>query len=341
MKVSQFLKGLAAFFAVLALVLCGLRVYSDWQVAETERRYPPLGSFVTAEGLRLHYVRQGTGRPVVFIHGSFGSVNDFTLSVFSRAAEHFDAVAFDRPGHGYSERPWKTSMTIFDHARILHEAVKALGIEKPVIAGHSLGGAVALAYLLDYPDDVSALLLISGYVTPYDGPPRIIHRAPAWPVLGSIYLKALVEPLGMIIQKGITKRVFSSGSVPSEYLETAASLARRPLNFKANAEDIRNLPKGLEQADARLSEIKKPVILLTGDADVIAPKERHSERFHSAVSSSELMVLPGIGHQPSFAAPDKVLEAIDLAWRRAEEKTETTPKEPVSNLPESPEFPER
>ncbi len=341
MKLPHLLKGLAVFFVFVAVLFCGLRIYSDRQVAEVQRRYPPEGSFVTAEGLRLHYVRRGEGRPIVFIHGSFGSVNDFTMSVFPRAAERFDAIAFDRPGHGYSERPWQTSMTIFDHARLLHEAVKALGVEKPVIIGHSLGGAVALAYALDYPEDISALLLLSGYVTPYDGPPRIIHRVPAWPILGSIYLKTLVEPLGMVIQKGISRRVFSSGAVPREYLETAGALARRPLNFKANAEDIRNLPAGLKRANERLNEIKKPVILLTGDADVIAPKERHAERFHSAVPSSELMVLPGIGHQPSFAAPDKVLEAIDLAWRKAEENAELTPKEPVSNLPESPELPER
>lgn len=334
-----FFRFAACAFVFLALVFSCLRIFSDYKAAEAERTYPPQGAFVQAEDLRLHYVRQGAGRPVILIHGSFGSVNDFTFSILPRASETYDVTAFDRPGHGYSQRS-SESMTIFDHARILHEAVNALGIQKPVLAGHSLGGAVALAYALDYPEDVSALVLLAGYVTPYEGPPRVIHRAPAWPVIGKVYLNTLVEPVGLYLQGQIAKRVFSSGSLPLEYLETAAALARRPSHFRANAEDIRNLPDGLNKALARLSKFKMPVLYLAGGADQIAPKERHADRFKALVPAAEIIVIPDGGHQPSFTAPDKVMEVIDLAWRRVDEAA-VIRLEPFENPPESTESPER
>ncbi len=333
------LKFAAGILVFLALVFSCLRIFSDFKAAEAERIYPPQGDFVQAENLRIHYVRKGTGRPVILIHGSFGSVNDFTFSIFQKASESYDVTAFDRPGHGYSQRP-SENMTIFDHARILHESVNALGIQRPVVAGHSLGGAVALAYALDYPEDVSALVMLAGYVTPYEGLPRIIHRAPAWPVIGKIYLNALVEPIGIYLQGQIAKRVFSSGSLPLDYLETAAALARRPSHFRANAEDIRNLPGGLDSARARLSELKMPVMYLAGDADQIAPKERHADSFKTLVPAAEIIVIPGGGHQPSFTAPDKVMEVLDLAWRRTEEAAAIL-LEPSANPPESTESPER
>lgn len=336
-----FFKALTGLLVFILLVFCALRVFSDSKTAEAERRYPPQGAFIEAEGVKIHYVRKGNGRPVILIHGSFGSVNDFTFSVFDRASEKYDVTAFDRSGHGYSER-LKRSMTLFDHAEILHEAARALGIEKPIVAGHSLGGAVALAYAERYPDDVSAVVLLAGYITPYDGPLRWIHRAPAWPIVGPVYLKALVQPMGLYLQNQIARRVFSSGlTMPDGYLETASALARRPKHFQANAEDIRNLPAGLKNVHEQIGKLQMPVIYLAGEHDAVAPKERHAERLKQLLPSAEVLVISGGGHQPSFTAPDKVLEVLDLAWRRVDERLAVIPKESSANPPESTELPER
>ena len=63
------------------------------------------GEFVEVEGVRLHFVARGEGRPVVLLHGNTGFAHDFSAVLASLDPLEFRAFAFDRPGHGFSERP--------------------------------------------------------------------------------------------------------------------------------------------------------------------------------------------------------------------------------------------
>jgi pimeloyl-ACP methyl ester carboxylesterase len=265
----------------------------------------------------MHAVRRGSGRPVVFIHGGFGSSYDFTLSFFDRASSRYDCLAVDRPGHGYSQRPRKKDMTVFDHAHYIFETVKALKIERPVLVGHSLGGAVALAYALEHPDDVAGLMMINGYLTPFTGPIHPIHTASAVPLFGPLYLHALVRPLGNLFTGSIGRKVFYPENPPADYLKTATALAMRPAHFSANAADVRHLCKGLRQMIPRYSEIRCPVVLLAGDSDLIAPMSRHAEAFARAVPHAEILILKEGAHQPCFSMAEDVLAALDRTWEKA------------------------
>jgi hypothetical protein len=98
---SQQAKRGGGFLAAGALALAVNR-----RAATAERCHPPLGSFVTSEGVRLHYVEQGSGPPVVFLHGNGVMIEDMLISrVFDQTARSSRAIAFDRPGFGHSERP--------------------------------------------------------------------------------------------------------------------------------------------------------------------------------------------------------------------------------------------
>src|SRR5688572_11836386 len=86
--------GLFGGFAFLAF-------QNDRAAKRAEHDHPPIGAFVAADGVRLHYVRKGSGPVVVLIHGNPGSVEDWTLAVLPDLAETHHVIAFDRPGHGY------------------------------------------------------------------------------------------------------------------------------------------------------------------------------------------------------------------------------------------------
>lgn len=305
----------AALLAGGALALLGfLKIYSDFQVRRTEKNCPPLGHYVTVEGLRLHYVRGGQGRPVVFIHGSFGSAYDGICSIFGAAKEKYDTLLWDRPGHGYSQYPAGETLSVFDHARYLNGALEPLGIQKPVLVGHSLGAAVALAFALEFPERISGLVLASPYVLPWEGPTNPIHTLAAVPVLNEIYLHCFLQPLGSRLKKTIGQRVFHPAAPPAAYLATASALAMRPENFRANAADIRNLRPALRLMQPRWGEVQVPAAILAGEADLIAPLERHSRPLAQALGRSRLIVLKGSGHQPFFSAPEQVLAAIAWTW---------------------------
>ena len=76
--------------------------------ATAERRNPPAGKFVEVDGVRLHYVEQGQGEPLVLLHGNGSMIQDFASSgLIQAASKTYHAIAFDRPGYGHSKRPQK------------------------------------------------------------------------------------------------------------------------------------------------------------------------------------------------------------------------------------------
>src|SRR5262249_52813788 len=88
--------------------------------------------FVTIDGTRLHFVLKGIGRPVVLIHGNPGSSQDWAR-VFGLLAANHKAIAFDRPGHGRSQRPKHEEATVEVQARLLHDALGQLLVQRPIL----------------------------------------------------------------------------------------------------------------------------------------------------------------------------------------------------------------
>jgi pimeloyl-ACP methyl ester carboxylesterase len=125
-------------------------------------------AFVEARGLRLHYrawqAEAGIDAnlpPILLIHGLASASNIWDLTAPYLARRGFRVVALDQRGHGESDKP--------DHgytfAEILaddHAVADAMGLERPIVVGHSWGGGVVLDYAATYPEDVSAIVLVDG-----------------------------------------------------------------------------------------------------------------------------------------------------------------------------------
>jgi pimeloyl-ACP methyl ester carboxylesterase len=108
------------------------------------------------------------GDPLVLLHGNTTMSMDFLLGPFiEMAARKYRVIVFDRPGYGWSERPrGKMVYGPQTQARLIHEALAQVGVERPIVHGHSWGAMVAMAMGLDYPEHVRALVLESGYWYP-------------------------------------------------------------------------------------------------------------------------------------------------------------------------------
>jgi pimeloyl-ACP methyl ester carboxylesterase len=273
---------------------------------------PPPGSFVTADGVRIHYVRAGEGPAVVYVHGAKGSALDFTLSVGPRLAERYETVAMDRPGSGYSGRPGSGGNGPEAQAGVLRAAAARLGLERPLLVGHSLGAAVALAWALDAPDDVAAVVTLGAYALPLGGPPP-------W-VVGLMRSQTLLRGIGAFgrsrlgrpLVDSMTRRAFSPTPVPPAYLETAPKLALQPTALASDGEDHAAAEAGLAALRSRYPGLQVPLVIVAGDHDQMVPPAV-SERLHALVPRSELVRVPGSGHMPQFSAPEAVVSAIDRA----------------------------
>ena len=101
---------------------------------------------VEVSGHRVHYVEKGNGPPLVLIHGASGNLRDWTYRAVDQLSRRYRVIAFDRPGMGYTPRIDSDGASIFEQAALLSAASRQLGAERPIVLGHSYGGAVALAW---------------------------------------------------------------------------------------------------------------------------------------------------------------------------------------------------
>ena len=119
--------------------------------AHAERLVPPSGKFIEIDGNRIHYVEAGEGRPIVFIHGLGAQFHQFRHPLFGRLADSYRLVALDRPGSGYSVRAPAPARASASRRASSSRFIDRLGLEKPLLVGHSLGGMVALAIAIEHP----------------------------------------------------------------------------------------------------------------------------------------------------------------------------------------------
>ena len=138
----------------------------------------PVPHDVTVLNLHVHYVESGSGPTVVLIHGNAGGVEDFELGAIDLLSSRFRVIAIDRAGHGGSDRPGTEDASVEFQAKLLHETMSTIGVDKPILVGHSWGAAVALSYSLTYPDSIKGLVLLAPAAYP-DGKSYKLLRAAA------------------------------------------------------------------------------------------------------------------------------------------------------------------
>ena len=242
-----------------------------------ERRNPARGAFVEVDGVRLHYVEKGTGSPVVLLHGNQAMAEDFTISgLFDLVAQQHRVIAFDRPGFGYSERPREKIWTPSAQADLIRKALVKLGVETPVVVGHSWGTLVALAYAVEHPANTAALLLLSGYYFPRKRLDVVIASLPAIPILGDL-LRYTISPLaGWLSGPLLLKTIFAPSNVSERFKrEFPYSMALRPSQIRATAGDSSLMVPGAASLKVHYEELAMPVAIMAGRGDKIVNIEPH------------------------------------------------------------------
>ena len=277
-------------------------------------RSPSTSKFVTVDGTRLHFVIRGAGPPVVLIHGNPGSGQDWTR-LFAPLAAHHEVIAFDRPGHGRSQRPKVGDATIEVQARLLHDALKQLHVERPIVVGHSWGGALALVYTITYPKEVAGIVLVAPAVYESQDAGSFLTQLPAVPVLGDAVNSVFTPLFGASVVRSELKKAFSPDPVPPKYLRSVLSEWTSPKKVKAYSLDDASLNDSVKKFSPRYSEIIVPVSILTGDSDLIVSEKDNAERLHQALPKSHLIVLPKTGHEIPFTRSQAVVEEIERVQR--------------------------
>src|SRR5215217_6205112 len=211
--------------------------------AEQTRRPRPLGRFVEVDGVRVHYVARGKGRPVVLIHGNGTMAEDFLIcGLVDQLAKTYRVIALDRPGFGHTDRPRFRVWTASAQAHLVHRVLEQLRVERPVLVGHSWGTLVALALAVGGWRDLRGLVLLSGYFYPTRRADVTLSAPLAIPGLGDATRSMVPQAVGHLLAPGVFRHVFWPQPVPARFkARFPTEIALDSVQQRASAEDTATL----------------------------------------------------------------------------------------------------
>jgi pimeloyl-ACP methyl ester carboxylesterase len=297
----------------LALLSGGLALFTALAARQAEALAPPIGRFLEVDGARLHYLDRGTGPAVVLVHGLGGNLRNF-YALVDRLAATCRVVAVDRPGSGYSTMISGAHPALRAQARIIARFCGKLGLDRALLVGHSLGGALSLALALDHPDCAGALVLISTLSHVQHERPAIfkaleIHS----PTLRWLIAWTLMAPLGTLSHHATLEAVFAPESVPNDFdAESGGGLGLRPDSFIAASKDMIAVSDELATMIPRYPSLTIPVDVIFGRDDPILDYRAHGERLVAALPDARLHLIDG-GHMIPITAPDQIVHLIRQA----------------------------
>lgn len=312
--------GIAA--AIVAAVLL-VATYFSWltrRVArDAELAVPPRGRVVTVGGCDIHYVERGQGRPIVLLHGLGGTLHHMRRPLMEQFGDGYRLIAPDRPGSGYSTRPGSFGGTLAEQAQLVAGFIDALDLERPLLVGHSLGGAVALATALDHPGKVAGLALIAPLTCHEDEvAPQFRPLAIRSPLLRRIFSETIAIPMALKTAPQTLDFVFGPQKPPPDYAVAGGAMAAmRPGHFCATSADLVALGSDMKALAARYGEIKVPAGILFGSADRVLDHRRHGLAMQDKIAGLELEIAEGVGHMPQYADTKRVVAFIRRIADRA------------------------
>jgi 3-oxoadipate enol-lactonase len=248
--------------------------------------------FVDVNGIRLAFERQGSGSPLVLLHG-YPLDHSIWLSTAQLLDASFEVFMPDFRGFGQSA-PTESTYGVSDLADDVARLLDGFRISKACIAGHSMGGYVALAFANAHSDRLAGLGLISTQALP-DPPDR---------------REARYATARQVSQEGVG---LISASM-SEKLSPAPRVRTfcRDLILRQSREGLIGALKAMAarpDSSALLASLDLPVCIVHGTDDALIPVDRARE-MKTALPSAHYLELAGVGHMPMLEAPAATAEAL-------------------------------
>lgn len=256
---------------------------------------------------RMHFVDEGSGRPILMLHGN-PTWSFLWRRVILALRPRFRCVAPDYLGFGLSERPAGYDYSAAAHARVIASLVNALELEDYVLLAHDWGGPIGLRAACSAPERVGGLALGNTWFWPPDLRMRAFSR-----VMTSAPLQRAI----------IERNLFVERLLP---LGTARRLTRAELDHYRLAQPtpgdrrgVAAFPRELIAATPLLSELasevpwrlgEKPALALLPGRDLAFPARRLTLRFRAAFRDLQLVDLPHARHFIAEDAPDRIAAMV-------------------------------
>jgi len=259
---------------------------------ETRTMTPAIRSVELPNRVRLPYVEQGGagGIPVLFLHGVTDSWRSFER-VLPYLPDSIRVFALTQRGHGDADRP-ATGYRTRDLAADVTAFMAALGRERAIVVGHSMGSTNALRFAIDHPERTLGLVLLGSFATYRDNPTIVEFWETA--------IAPLTDPIDPSFAREFQQSTLAQ-AVPEALLDTAVQES-----LKVPAHVWRAAFAGFLEDDfvGELGRIKAPTLILWGTRDALCSRA-DQEALLGAITSARLVVYEDAGHGLHWEEPER------------------------------------
>ena len=268
--------------------------------------------------------REGGEEVVLLVHGNMTSSKHWDILMEAFPPE-YKLYAVDMRGFGASSYD-NPITTIKDFSDDIKGFVDSIGLQNITLVGWSTGGVVSLQYTIDYPDDVSKIILLaSGSTRGY--PFMTVNEAGEWVRLTTLEEVKKDATKSIPIQEAYAKRdkdflkniwnmLIYTRNQPNEqkyeeYLEDMMTQRNLTEVYQAlNTFNISKIHNGLIEGTGEVEKIQKPVLILAGDSDLVITPEMTNEIKEDLGENGELVYLKGCGHSPLIDDIQQLISAM-------------------------------
>jgi pimeloyl-ACP methyl ester carboxylesterase len=258
----------------------------------------PGGRLLELPGGELEVVEKGPrdASPIVLIHCFSCAINWWNRMMPILARDH-RVIAVDLLGHGGSEKP-TSGYTIPNQADLVAQALARLGVRDAVVAGHSLGGSVAVGLAERSPQLVKKVMIID---TPPDHSGSslgLVAKLGFAPVIGEFFWR--IKP-DFAVRKGLEVAFAPGFDVPDEFVEDVDRMTYSSYHDSPEGSDDYTKEEPL---DERMKETGKPLLVIMGAEEQIVdePAKRLAE-YRQTYPGTETKLIAGSGHSPNVEKP--------------------------------------
>ena len=301
-----------SILVILSLLIGLPYTYTQISSHQIENEYPPLGYFETIDNIKLHYTDEGSGQTVVLLHSQPANERQFYL-LKNQLKKNYRVISIDRPGMGYSENlKDKSSNRLMAQAELTSKLIQKITDDKPVVIGHSYGGALALEYALYDEKNIKGLITVNTASHPWKSdniwlPFKIITS----PFIGKIFSNTYAMIYGKLGISRTADENFPNNNPPINYIKNVGGeLTLRPNTLQSYAYDAVNLKSALNIQYSKYSSLKIPITIIAGIGDRVTPNETHSFRLHEDVKHSLLIKVDGVEHSIPELRPDVIEDEL-------------------------------
>jgi pimeloyl-ACP methyl ester carboxylesterase len=254
--------------------------------------------FITVNGKKIWYTDKGRGLPVILIHG-YLETSEIWENFGEKLSEDFRVIAIDLPGHGRSES-FSDSQTMELMAGVVKDVIDLAGLGKVVIAGHSLGGYVTLAFLEKYQEYLSGYCLFHSHPLPDMEQAKEKRKSE---------IAAVLEGKKDQMYPGNIEKMFAS--VNLEKLSDKVDRSKK-IAAAVSGEGIIAVLEGMMSRPSRvkvMEEAKVPCLWILGRLDNFIPFDAIQQRINLP-ENAVTVVLDGSGHMGFVEEEDRSLEVV-------------------------------